>query len=155
MFCLFFFIRCPAACPWMWDNLTCWQAANVGEVVAVNCPEFSHDLMGPDDGKCISTEIISFKFLNHFDAIQRCWGVLCTFRIGEGQSKLYGVRLVWTFSTLHGHLLPLWQHYQTSMCLFTWSKQKYITYIKNTHLFFVSSLGHVLRISQSLVHRWI
>ncbi|XP_077372982.1 pituitary adenylate cyclase-activating polypeptide type I receptor-like isoform X4 [Festucalex cinctus] len=37
------------ACPWMWDNLTCWQAADVGEVVVVNCPEFFHDLMGPED----------------------------------------------------------------------------------------------------------
>nr|XP_057935546.1 pituitary adenylate cyclase-activating polypeptide type I receptor-like isoform X3 [Doryrhamphus excisus] len=43
----------PAAsdsfCPWLWDNLTCWQAASVGEVVVVNCPEFFHDLMGPED----------------------------------------------------------------------------------------------------------
>ncbi|KAM3604331.1 uncharacterized protein V6R79_009578 [Siganus canaliculatus] len=36
-------------CPWMWDNLTCWQAASVGEVVVVNCPELFHDFMGPDD----------------------------------------------------------------------------------------------------------
>uniref|UniRef100_A0A3Q2YDA7 Adenylate cyclase activating polypeptide 1a (pituitary) receptor type I n=1 Tax=Hippocampus comes TaxID=109280 RepID=A0A3Q2YDA7_HIPCM len=41
----------PTACPWMWDNLTCWQAADVGEVVVVNCPEFFHDLMGPEDGE--------------------------------------------------------------------------------------------------------
>lgn len=33
------------ACPWMWDNLTCWQAASIGEVVVVNCPE----LMGPEE----------------------------------------------------------------------------------------------------------
>ncbi|KAG7488296.1 hypothetical protein MATL_G00033160 [Megalops atlanticus] len=26
-------------CPWMWDNLTCWQPAAVGDVVVVNCPE--------------------------------------------------------------------------------------------------------------------
>ncbi|XP_034039460.1 pituitary adenylate cyclase-activating polypeptide type I receptor-like isoform X4 [Thalassophryne amazonica] len=37
------------ACPWMWDNLTCWQAAKDGEVVVVNCPELFHDFMGPDD----------------------------------------------------------------------------------------------------------
>ncbi|XP_026168561.1 pituitary adenylate cyclase-activating polypeptide type I receptor-like isoform X2 [Mastacembelus armatus] len=37
------------ACPWMWDNLTCWQSASVGEVVVVNCPELFHDFMGPDD----------------------------------------------------------------------------------------------------------
>ncbi|XP_054622530.1 pituitary adenylate cyclase-activating polypeptide type I receptor-like isoform X4 [Dunckerocampus dactyliophorus] len=36
-------------CPWLWDNLTCWQGASVGEVVVVNCPEFFHDLMGPED----------------------------------------------------------------------------------------------------------
>lgn len=34
----------------MWDNLTCWQAASIGEVVVVNCPEVFHALMGPDDG---------------------------------------------------------------------------------------------------------
>ncbi|XP_029309017.1 pituitary adenylate cyclase-activating polypeptide type I receptor-like isoform X3 [Cottoperca gobio] len=36
-------------CPWMWDNLTCWQAADVGEVVVVNCPELFHDFMDPED----------------------------------------------------------------------------------------------------------
>ncbi|KAL7387264.1 hypothetical protein ABVT39_021028 [Epinephelus coioides] len=36
-------------CPWMWDNLTCWQAARVGEVVVVNCPELFNDLMDPED----------------------------------------------------------------------------------------------------------
>ncbi|KAG7266354.1 hypothetical protein CRUP_017713 [Coryphaenoides rupestris] len=28
-----------SGCPWQWDNLTCWQAASVGQVVEVNCPE--------------------------------------------------------------------------------------------------------------------
>uniref|UniRef100_A0A1A8C6D2 Adenylate cyclase activating polypeptide 1 receptor 1a n=1 Tax=Nothobranchius kadleci TaxID=1051664 RepID=A0A1A8C6D2_NOTKA len=37
------------ACPWMWDNLTCWQAANVGEVVMVSCPELFHDFMIPEE----------------------------------------------------------------------------------------------------------
>ncbi|XP_077955676.1 pituitary adenylate cyclase-activating polypeptide type I receptor isoform X3 [Gasterosteus aculeatus] len=37
------------ACPWMWDNLTCWQSANVGEVVVVNCPELFHDFMDPEE----------------------------------------------------------------------------------------------------------
>ncbi|KAF0046799.1 hypothetical protein F2P81_000432 [Scophthalmus maximus] len=41
--------RCFRVCPWMWDNLTCWQAANIGEAVVVNCPELFHDFMGPDD----------------------------------------------------------------------------------------------------------
>ncbi|XP_028328669.1 pituitary adenylate cyclase-activating polypeptide type I receptor-like isoform X3 [Gouania willdenowi] len=36
-------------CEWMWDNLTCWQAAQVGEVVEVNCPELFHDFMDPED----------------------------------------------------------------------------------------------------------
>ncbi|XP_061738902.1 pituitary adenylate cyclase-activating polypeptide type I receptor-like [Nerophis ophidion] len=30
-------------CPWMWDNLTCWQPARIGDVVQVTCPDiFSH-----------------------------------------------------------------------------------------------------------------
>uniref|UniRef100_A0A8C7H677 ADCYAP receptor type I n=1 Tax=Oncorhynchus kisutch TaxID=8019 RepID=A0A8C7H677_ONCKI len=29
----------PPGCPWLWDNLTCWQPARVGEVVVVSCPE--------------------------------------------------------------------------------------------------------------------
>ncbi|XP_062337418.1 pituitary adenylate cyclase-activating polypeptide type I receptor-like isoform X5 [Osmerus eperlanus] len=37
------------ACPWTWDNLTCWQAANVGEEVVVNCPELFHAFMEPED----------------------------------------------------------------------------------------------------------
>ncbi|KAG7266358.1 hypothetical protein CRUP_017717 [Coryphaenoides rupestris] len=32
-------------CPWQWDNLTCWQAASVGQVVEVNCPELFNDIM--------------------------------------------------------------------------------------------------------------
>lgn len=48
---VFFLLLCPEACPWMWDNLTCWQAANVGEVVVVNCPELFHDFMSPEDGE--------------------------------------------------------------------------------------------------------
>ncbi|XP_067330984.1 pituitary adenylate cyclase-activating polypeptide type I receptor-like isoform X3 [Channa argus] len=38
-----------SVCPWMWDNLTCWQAASIGEVVVVNCPELFHEFMGPED----------------------------------------------------------------------------------------------------------
>uniref|UniRef100_A0A671VHA9 Adenylate cyclase activating polypeptide 1a (pituitary) receptor type I n=1 Tax=Sparus aurata TaxID=8175 RepID=A0A671VHA9_SPAAU len=37
------------ACPWMWDNLTCWQAAREGEVVVVNCPDLFHEFMDPDE----------------------------------------------------------------------------------------------------------
>ena len=34
-----------AGCPWMWDNLTCWQPARVGDVVEVNCPELFHEFL--------------------------------------------------------------------------------------------------------------
>uniref|UniRef100_A0A671VG58 Adenylate cyclase activating polypeptide 1a (pituitary) receptor type I n=1 Tax=Sparus aurata TaxID=8175 RepID=A0A671VG58_SPAAU len=37
------------SCPWMWDNLTCWQAAREGEVVVVNCPDLFHEFMDPDE----------------------------------------------------------------------------------------------------------
>uniref|UniRef100_A0A8C7LBH6 ADCYAP receptor type I n=1 Tax=Oncorhynchus kisutch TaxID=8019 RepID=A0A8C7LBH6_ONCKI len=40
---------CVAGCPWMWDDLSCWQDAAVGEVVSVRCPEVFHDLLSPDD----------------------------------------------------------------------------------------------------------
>ncbi|XP_045570323.1 pituitary adenylate cyclase-activating polypeptide type I receptor isoform X2 [Salmo salar] len=36
-------------CPWMWDYLACWQAAAVGEVVSVRCPDVFHDFLSPDD----------------------------------------------------------------------------------------------------------
>ncbi|XP_056894361.1 pituitary adenylate cyclase-activating polypeptide type I receptor isoform X1 [Takifugu flavidus] len=37
------------ACPWMWDNLTCWHPAQIGEVVVVNCPELFTKFMSEDD----------------------------------------------------------------------------------------------------------
>uniref|UniRef100_A0AAZ3R238 Adenylate cyclase activating polypeptide 1a (pituitary) receptor type I n=1 Tax=Oncorhynchus tshawytscha TaxID=74940 RepID=A0AAZ3R238_ONCTS len=40
---------CVTGCPWMWDDLACWQDAAVGEVVSVRCPEVFHDLLSPDD----------------------------------------------------------------------------------------------------------
>ncbi|KAG7231740.1 hypothetical protein INR49_010427 [Caranx melampygus] len=36
-------------CPWMWDNLTCWQPAQIGEVVEVNCPELFSQFMSEED----------------------------------------------------------------------------------------------------------
>ncbi|XP_055738449.1 adenylate cyclase activating polypeptide 1a (pituitary) receptor type I isoform X2 [Salvelinus fontinalis] len=36
-------------CPWMWDDLACWQAAARGEVVSVRCPDVFHVLLSPDD----------------------------------------------------------------------------------------------------------
>uniref|UniRef100_A0A8D3DGH1 Adenylate cyclase activating polypeptide 1b (pituitary) receptor type I n=1 Tax=Scophthalmus maximus TaxID=52904 RepID=A0A8D3DGH1_SCOMX len=38
-----------AGCPWMWDNLTCWQPAKIGEVVEVNCPELFSQFMSEED----------------------------------------------------------------------------------------------------------
>ncbi|XP_061883950.1 pituitary adenylate cyclase-activating polypeptide type I receptor [Entelurus aequoreus] len=36
-------------CPWMWDNLTCWQPARIGDVVQVTCPDlFSHAISEED-----------------------------------------------------------------------------------------------------------
>ncbi|KAL1022734.1 hypothetical protein UPYG_G00031630 [Umbra pygmaea] len=36
-------------CPWMWDNLTCWQPARVGAVVVVSCPELFIQFMSQED----------------------------------------------------------------------------------------------------------
>ncbi|KAL7842204.1 hypothetical protein SRHO_G00238930 [Serrasalmus rhombeus] len=36
-------------CAWEWDNLTCWQAASIGEIVVVNCPEL-FGFMSPEEG---------------------------------------------------------------------------------------------------------
>ncbi|XP_060747311.1 adenylate cyclase activating polypeptide 1a (pituitary) receptor type I isoform X1 [Tachysurus vachellii] len=36
-------------CAWEWDNLTCWQAASMGEIVVVNCPEL-FEFMSPEEG---------------------------------------------------------------------------------------------------------
>uniref|UniRef100_A0A3P9DBP8 Adenylate cyclase activating polypeptide 1a (pituitary) receptor type I n=1 Tax=Maylandia zebra TaxID=106582 RepID=A0A3P9DBP8_9CICH len=68
--CVFFLIlvalfpfRCLSACDWMWDNLTCWQAANVGEVVEVNCPELLHDYTVPEDGDFFSFSAVLFRHI--------------------------------------------------------------------------------------------
>lgn len=72
----------------MWDNLTCWQAASVGEVVVVNCPELFHDFMGPEDGQWNEvTHCVSGEFQNLFHAVQHSpiqFKAFCTFqRWGE------------------------------------------------------------------------
>lgn len=37
----------------MWDNLTCWRPAQIGEVVEVNCPELFSQFMSEEDyGQC-------------------------------------------------------------------------------------------------------
>lgn len=35
----------------MWDNLTCWHPAQVGEVVVVNCPELFSQFSEEDYGQ--------------------------------------------------------------------------------------------------------
>ncbi|XP_061154126.1 pituitary adenylate cyclase-activating polypeptide type I receptor isoform X2 [Syngnathus typhle] len=37
-----------SGCPWMWDNLTCWQRASIGDVVEVNCPELFSQFLSED-----------------------------------------------------------------------------------------------------------
>lgn len=37
----------------MWDNLTCWHPAQIGEVVEVNCPELFSQFMSEEEyGQC-------------------------------------------------------------------------------------------------------
>lgn len=103
------------ACSWMWDNLTCWQAANVGEVVVVNCPEFIHDYIGPDEGEQRPSNPVQRGFFRNSGSF------LSHFRNGEGQPELHRVWLVWAFPSLRGRLFPLWQHHQT--CRFISSKK--------------------------------
>lgn len=48
-----------SGCPWMWDNLTCWQPARMGEVAEVNCPElFSQFISEEDYGQLPRTDFI-------------------------------------------------------------------------------------------------
>lgn len=106
----------------MWDNLTCWQAASVGEVVVVSCPELFHDFVTPEEGELQQTEeltiwniLISWVFFFFFYVY---WGLFLPSRNREAQSKLHGVRLVWALSSLRGHLLPLWQRHKTCTAMF-------------------------------------
>lgn len=96
----------------MWDNLTCWQAASIGEVVVVNCPEVFHALMGPDDGDhfyfcqvLFAAAAQMFLILNIF--------MVPSFRDGQGPSQLHRRRLVWTNASLRGCLHLLRQRHQT------------------------------------------
>uniref|UniRef100_A0A8D3CL36 Adenylate cyclase activating polypeptide 1b (pituitary) receptor type I n=1 Tax=Scophthalmus maximus TaxID=52904 RepID=A0A8D3CL36_SCOMX len=46
-------------CPWMWDNLTCWQPAKIGEVVEVNCPELFSQFMSEEDyGRFVNVALL-------------------------------------------------------------------------------------------------
>ena len=38
-----------SGCPWMWDNLTCWHPAKIGEVVEVDCPELFSQFISEED----------------------------------------------------------------------------------------------------------
>lgn len=41
-------IPCPSGCAWEWDNLTCWEATSVGDIVVVSCPEL-FEFMSPEE----------------------------------------------------------------------------------------------------------
>lgn len=65
---------------------------------------------------------ISIQFnLSHCNS-----SIFVTFRNGEGESQLYGGRLVWTFPSLRRSLLLLQQHYQTCTASITSSKVSHI-----------------------------
>lgn len=48
VFCFFCYLW-VSGCPWMWDNLTCWHPAQIGEVVEVNCPEIFTQVMSEEE----------------------------------------------------------------------------------------------------------
>lgn len=94
-----------SGCPWMWDNLTCWRPARIGEVVVVNCPElFIEFIIEEDHGQLlwisytvyfiiISTfKVKSFLITSHV-AVYRMYCVLtvCVCVCSCGQSKLFYV----------------------------------------------------------------
>uniref|UniRef100_A0A8C2V5I4 ADCYAP receptor type I n=1 Tax=Chinchilla lanigera TaxID=34839 RepID=A0A8C2V5I4_CHILA len=59
-------------CPGMWDNITCWKPARVGEVVEVSCPELFR-IFNPDQDKGLvsrncTEEGWSEPFPHYFDA---------------------------------------------------------------------------------------
>lgn len=76
------FISSPSVCPWMWDNLTCWQAASIGEVVVINCHELFRDFMSTEheDGErsqditCVSH--LSWQIIFH--VAHRCLCLVST-----------------------------------------------------------------------------
>ncbi|XP_067086426.1 pituitary adenylate cyclase-activating polypeptide type I receptor isoform X1 [Osmerus mordax] len=55
-------------CPWMWDNLTCWQPARVGDVVEVNCPELFHEFLneGEEELGTVSRNCTEFGWTETF-----------------------------------------------------------------------------------------
>lgn len=63
---LFCVLCCPSGCAWEWDNLTCWQAASVGEIVVVSCPEL-FEFMSPGESE--------WFFL--YEESELFWCILC------------------------------------------------------------------------------
>ncbi len=45
------FLCNPLVCRWMWDNLTCWQPAEIGQVVWMPCPELFDVMSEEADGE--------------------------------------------------------------------------------------------------------
>lgn len=52
----------------MWDNLTCWQASKVGDVVSVKCPEL-FVVIAQDNGESLCTPALCLE--------QQKLGVFC------------------------------------------------------------------------------
>uniref|UniRef100_A0AAY4CIQ2 Adenylate cyclase activating polypeptide 1a (pituitary) receptor type I n=1 Tax=Denticeps clupeoides TaxID=299321 RepID=A0AAY4CIQ2_9TELE len=38
-------------CPWMWDNLTCWHPARLGEIVVMKCPDLFEFMIEKEEDK--------------------------------------------------------------------------------------------------------
>ncbi|XP_033854462.1 pituitary adenylate cyclase-activating polypeptide type I receptor-like isoform X3 [Acipenser ruthenus] len=59
-------------CPGMWDNITCWKPAKIGEVVEVPCPEFFGIVGSEDDFVHISRNCSEYgwsePFPHYYDA---------------------------------------------------------------------------------------
>lgn len=47
-------------CAGMWDNITCWKPASVGEIVFVKCPAFFR-IINFEDGKVASPFVPLFQ----------------------------------------------------------------------------------------------
>nr|7JQD_A Chain A, Pituitary adenylate cyclase-activating polypeptide type I receptor [Homo sapiens] len=59
-------------CPGMWDNITCWKPAHVGEMVLVSCPELFRIFNPDQDMGVVSRNCTedgwSEPFPHYFDA---------------------------------------------------------------------------------------
>ncbi|XP_067386512.1 pituitary adenylate cyclase-activating polypeptide type I receptor [Emydura macquarii macquarii] len=72
-------------CPGMWDNITCWKSASVGEIVFVKCPALFRIINSEDDVGDISRNCTedgwSEPFPHYYDA--------CGFDENETESQDY------------------------------------------------------------------